>query len=64
MSAFGKQGSRCDKCGKFSKNRLTGEYVRKDGSCGYIWPDEDDPDKDICSDCLDKAKAPLPEEHQ
>lgn len=53
MSAFGKQGVRCDKCGKFSRNRNTGEYTRKDGSCGYIWPDEKDDSKDICDDCLE-----------
>lgn len=57
MSAFGKHGTRCDTCGKFSKNRTTGEYTRKDGSCGYIWPEDNElPNgrvgKDICDDCL------------
>ena len=52
MSAFGKHGARCDYCGKFSKNPR-GEYVRKDGSAGYMWPDENDDTKDICSDCLE-----------
>jgi len=51
MSAFGKQGRRCDTCGKFSRGKLTGEYTRKDGSCGYIWPEDQaieggDPSKD------------------
>lgn len=58
MSAFGKQGVRCDRCGKFSRSRNTGEYVRKDGSCGYIWPDEDDDKRDICDDCL-KQKSEI-----
>lgn len=43
---------RCDKCGKISNNR-TGEYVRKDGTCGYINTQEGDNTADgpICSDC-------------
>ena len=59
MSAFGKQGTRCDTCGKFSKNQLTGEYTRKDGSAGYIWPElgnvptvEAENGRDICEECL------------
>ena len=56
MSAFGKRGTRCDTCGKFSRNGLTGEYVRKDGSQGYIWPIEDS-NKDICDDCIERQQA-------
>lgn len=56
MSAFGKQGSRCDFCGKFSRAKLTGEYTRKDGSVGYIWPLEGDDSKDICDDCIEDGK--------
>lgn len=61
MSAFGKHGTRCDTCGKFSRNKLTGEYTRKDGSCGYIWPEDNaieggDPKRDICDDCADKKR--------
>lgn len=60
MSAFGK-GTRCDTCGKFSKNHTTGEYTRKDGSAGYIWPEENElPEgragKDICDDCLESQR--------
>lgn len=64
MSTFGKHGRRCDKCGKISKSSNTGEYARKDGTCGYIWPDGDTDDErslsrtDTCDDCLEKAAAP------
>jgi hypothetical protein len=74
VSRFGVQGVRCDVCGKFSRNRTTGEYVRKDGSCGYIWPDEKTDSKDVCDDCLaarrqdeqadaDYASTPHPSAH-
>ena len=39
----------CTGCGKFSKNQI-GEYVRPDGSCGYI-NDEGDGKGDVCTDC-------------
>lgn len=57
MSAFGKTGVRCDTCGKFSKGQPTGEYMRKDGTCGYIWPVEDAPGKDICEECIESNCA-------
>jgi hypothetical protein len=41
----------CSKCGKFSRNR-TGEYVRKDGSAGYINQEERETGL-VCSDCRD-----------
>ena len=60
MSAFGKQGTRCDTCGKFSKNPMTGEYIRKDQTTGYIWPEcgnkigvAQENGRDICDDCLE-----------
>ncbi len=64
MSKFAKRGTRCDFCGKFSNNKLTGEYNRKDGSAGYIWPvldeNEQPTDKDKCDDCWDKEAQSEP----
>jgi hypothetical protein len=59
MSKFSTHGRRCDKCGKVSRNRNTGEYTRKDGTCGYIWPDEADDSKNACDDCLEHVKTEL-----
>jgi hypothetical protein len=53
MAKFSKQGRRCDRCGKIANNRM-GEYVRKDGSQGYVWHDESG--EDICDDCYDKER--------
>lgn len=62
MSAFGKHGTRCDTCGKFSKNPTTGEYIRKNGSAGYIWPEYEnvasvtiENGRDICEECLERV---------
>lgn len=66
MSAFGKRGVRCDTCGKFSRGKQTGEYVRKDGTQGYIYPENNEnPDgRDICSDCLDaQIENPKPDKN-
>jgi hypothetical protein len=54
MSAFGKHGVRCDKCGKIANNR-SGEYLRKDMTCGYIMPEDNENggSQDICTDCID-----------
>lgn len=54
MSKF-RKGVRCDTCGKISQGKPTGEYTRKDGSAGYIMPeDNENPgERDICSDCVD-----------
>lgn len=53
MSKF-RKGCRCDTCGKIANNRA-GEYVRQDGSAGYIMPeDNENPgERDVCTDCVD-----------
>lgn len=63
MSAFGKHGVRCDSCGKISRGKTTGEYTRKDGSAGYIWPQDDD-SKDICDDCIEQQRTVKEKEQQ
>jgi hypothetical protein len=57
MSLAKNSSVRCDWCGRLSRNAL-GEYVRPDGSAGYIgcpdWAKEDaagDDGRDICTDC-------------
>lgn len=60
MAKFGKNGRKCDTCGKFANNRQ-GEYERKDGSAGYILVEGDTDEekhvstRDICSDCDEKT---------
>lgn len=58
MSVFKKTGRRCDTCGKFSMGNTTGEYIRKNGEQGYIWPVEDAPGKHICDDCILDLPSP------
>lgn len=59
MSNFGKQGVRCDFCGKIS-NRIDGTYRRPNGQAGYIgrigeyrFPDGSKivDERDICNEC-------------
>lgn len=59
MAAHGKKGRRCDGCGKISMNR-TGEYVRKDGSAGYINSEEQDGAKAFCTDCRQAGRDEKP----
>lgn len=54
MSATKNNRRRCDKCGKISSNQL-GEYVRKNGACGYINHQEGDVVGDTCDDCREKT---------
>jgi hypothetical protein len=42
-------------CGKLSKNRI-GEYVRKNGKCGYINQEEGDTGP-VCTDCRERPAA-------
>ena len=60
MSAFGKQGYRCDTCGKFTKAKNR-EYTSPDKSAGYIWPeDNEDPNsRDICEECIEAQDKKL-----
>lgn len=52
MSRFGKEGCRCDWCGKFTNNR-NGEYTKPNGNAGYIHsPDWDkNGSDDVCEEC-------------
>lgn len=58
MSTFGKRikartGRRCDGCGKFTRN-ITGEYLRKNDSAGYINHHGRDCEHDFCEECEEK----------
>lgn len=55
MSVFRKTGVRCDTCGKFSMGKPTGEYTRKDGTVGYIWPVEDEAGNVTCTDMCEEC---------
>lgn len=58
MSNFGKRGSRCDFCGKFTKDD-SGAYCAKNGRIRYIMHAEyydqhdDERDRQMCEDCWD-----------
>jgi hypothetical protein len=41
---------RCDDCGKLSRHPM-GEYLKPDGSVGYINSKGQNSDKDYCDEC-------------